>query len=65
MPLSVAVLHAGGGGGGGGARKPSGGRHAVLIYSLHGTANKPYVDQEIDIRTFYVTQDREKPTNSA
>ena len=41
--------------------KPPGGRHAVLIYSLHGTASKPYADQEMDIRTFYVTQDRSPP----
>ena len=33
--------------------------------NLHDTASKPYVDQEMDIRTFYVTQDRENPTDSA
>ena len=57
----VAVLQ--GGGGGRTPPKPPSGRHAVL--SLHGTASKLYVDQEMDIRTFYVTQDREKPTDSA
>ena len=45
--------------------KPPGRRHAVLTYSLHGTTSKSYVDQEMDIRTFYVTQDRDKPTDSA
>ena len=40
-------------GGGGGVRPPKtpSGRHAVLTYSLLGTARKPYVDQEMDIRT--------------
>ena len=60
----------GGGGGGGGRRgayappnRPAG---AMLCSrNLHGTASKPYVDQEMDIRTFYVTQDREKPTDLA
>ena len=33
--------------------------------NLHSTASKPYVDQEMDISTFYITQDREKPTDSA
>ena len=33
--------------------------------NLHSTASKPYVDEEMDIRTFYVTQGREKPTVSA
>ena len=41
------------------------GHHAVFMYSLHSTTSKLYVDQEMDIRTFYVTQDREKPTDSA
>ena len=34
--------------------KPPGGRHAVLTYNLYGTASKPYVDQEMDIRTFWI-----------
>ena len=57
-----------GGGGGGGGRTPPPNRPAgAMLFSrnLHGTASKPYVDQEMDIRTFYVTQDREKPTDSA
>ena len=51
-----------GGGGGwaqGGVRPPFpkkkkktlSGLHAVLTYFLHGTASKPYVDQEMHIRT--------------
>ena len=52
-------------GGGGGGRTPAQtARRAPLTYNLHGTASKPYVDQEMDIRTFCVTQDREKPTDS-
>ena len=60
-------MEVGGGGGGGHTPppKPPGGHHAVLTYSFHGTASKPYVDQEMDVRTFYVTQDREKPNDSA
>ena len=45
--------------------KPSGRHHAVLTYNLYSTASKPYTDQEMDIRTFCVTQDRENPINSA
>ena len=45
---------------------PGGGGGAVLCsLNLHGTASKPYVDLEMDIRTFYVTQDREKPNDLA
>ena len=58
--LPVAVLRGGRGGGGGGGTV-TGGRHA----NLHSTPSKPYVDQEMDIRTFYVTQERENPTDSA
>ena len=67
MGRSGGTIRGGPRGAEGGVRSPKlpGGRHAVLTYSLHGTTNKPYVDQEMDIRTFYVTQDREKPTDSA
>ena len=41
--------------------KLPGGHHAVLTYNLYGTASKPYIDQEMDIRTFCVTQDRRTP----
>ena len=68
---TVAVLRGGGGGGGREGRtppppppppKPPGGRHAMLTRHRY---SKPYVDQEMDIKTFYVTQDGEKPTDSA
>ena len=39
--------------------------HAVLTYNLYGTVSKPYVDQDMDVRTFCVTQDRDKRTDSA
>ena len=62
---SVAVLRGGGGAEGAYAHpnRPAG---AMLCSrNLHYTDSKPYVDQGMDIRTFYVTQDRENPTDSA
>ena len=65
--FAVAVLQGGGGGAYATQNCPAGAMHAraVLTCNLYGTASKPYVDQEMDIRTFCVTQDREKRTDSA
>ena len=50
------------GGAEGGVRppKPPGRHHAVLTYSLHGTASKPYVDQEMDITKDILCNSRQR-----
>ena len=60
----MAVLRGGGIWPGGGEGRSVAGA-MLCSCNLHSTASKPYIDEEMDIRTFYVTQDREKPTVSA
>ena len=48
-----------------GAYAPPNRPAGAMLCSRTITASKPYVDQEKDIKTFCVTQDREKLTDSA